>query len=81
MTRIDLVHVGPGQNCVDCDAPAVGRRRNLDQEPSCLRCEAERLALIQLIVEAAGSPRSRTSTSEPAFDRAGQRTMFGDRRE
>jgi len=39
------------------------------------------LALIQLIVEAAGSPRSRTSTSEPAFDRAGQRTMFGDRRE
>jgi hypothetical protein len=70
---IVLFDLGREANCVDCDAPAIGRRKNRDQHPTCLRCEAERLAMIQIIMEAiddaseaaapADTPKARQSKS------------------
>jgi hypothetical protein len=43
--------------CTDCPEPAIGRRWNLDREPSCENCEAERQAMIQLILGPGEEPQ------------------------
>jgi hypothetical protein len=52
--NLDLMPVESGTACVDCKAPAIGIRRNLDREPTCELCEADRQAMIMLLLEAAG---------------------------
>lgn len=52
LPKIDLEPCVPGTLCVDCEAPAAGLRKNLDREPSCRPCEADRLAMIVMILEA-----------------------------
>jgi hypothetical protein len=50
---IELAELDQPVSCADCDRPAVGLRSNLDREPSCLECEAERLAMIVILLRAA----------------------------
>ena len=52
---IDLDPCEAGTTCSGCGELAAGLAKNLDREPSCRPCEAERLALIVLICEAAGA--------------------------
>jgi hypothetical protein len=54
MRTIQLDPCEPGTKCADCQAPAAGLRPNLDREPSCRPCEADRLAMIEMLVAAAG---------------------------
>jgi hypothetical protein len=52
--NLDLMPVESVTACVDCKAPAIGIRRNLDREPTCELCEADRQAMIMQLLEAAG---------------------------
>jgi hypothetical protein len=54
--KIDLRPCEPGSSCVDCGQPADGVRPNMDAEPSCRQCEADRLALIEIILSGDDEP-------------------------
>jgi hypothetical protein len=43
--------------CTDCPEPAIGLRPNRGREPSCENCEAERQAMIQLILGPGEEPQ------------------------
>ena len=51
-------HLPAPTTCADCSAPAVGLRPNLDREPSCPACEADRLAMIAMLLDAAAPERA-----------------------
>ena len=50
---LDLNPCDPEARCTDCDELAEGLRKNAGRQPTCRMCEAERLAMITLILEAA----------------------------
>ena len=51
--KVDLDPCEPMATCADCFEAAAGRRKNIDRQPSCRRCEADRLALIEMILDVA----------------------------
>lgn len=59
----------PRRRCVDCKRAAVGLRPNLDREPTCLECEADRLATIVILLRAASGVEPGSQVT--LFDEAG----------
>ena len=72
---IELDPCSPQERCTDCDKPAAGLRRNLDREPSCCECEAERIAMIEMILQAASEPDGSTQPNRD-LDKAAQGSLF-----
>lgn len=76
--HIHLTPCSGDARCVDCSSRADGLRPNLDRQPSCRQCEAERLALIELLLKAAEEPEAEepevaaSESAEPV-----QRRLFG----
>ena len=58
MRTLTLVPLTKPARCCDCRKPADGLRQNRDRDPTCRQCEAERLAMIEILLDAAGGPES-----------------------